>query len=168
MNVRRIETSEAELFHSFRLRGLRECPAAFGSTYEQEAAMPAEAVRGRFPCADENFVLGAFDDGGRLVGVAGFYRMEAVKARHKGVVWGMYVAPEARGRGVGGALLAELIERCRGLAGLEQLTLDVVVPNDAARSLYLRSGFRVLALEEEAMKHEGVYYSVEHMALRLP
>jgi len=31
-----------------------------------------------------------------LVGVAGFRVEDAVKLRHKGVLWGMYVRPEAR------------------------------------------------------------------------
>jgi GNAT superfamily N-acetyltransferase len=129
--------------------------------------MSADAVRSRFPCKEDNFVLGAFDERERLVGVAGFFRIEAVKARHKGVVWGMYVAPEARGRGVGKDLLEGLIERCMRLTELEQLNLDVVIPNDAARNLYLRSGFSIIVREEEAMKHNGVYYTVEHMVLRL-
>lgn len=167
MHLKQLQASEAELFHRFRLRGLRECPAAFGSTYDEEAALSAAAVRERFPCTAENFVLAAFDEQEQLIGVAGFFRLEALKVRHKGVVWGMYVAAEGRGGGIGQALLAGIIERCRSLAGLEQILLDVVLPNDAARQLYLRSGFRVAALEEAAMKHDGVYYAVEHMVLHL-
>jgi ribosomal protein S18 acetylase RimI-like enzyme len=79
----------------------------------------------------------------------------------------MYVAPESRGKGVGRALLSSLIERGKSLAGLEQLGLDVVTVNEAARGLYLSQGFEIYALEREAMKHDGEYYDVEHMVLRL-
>ena len=167
MRIRTLEPSDVGLFHSFRLRGLRENPEAFGSTFAEESVMPAEVRRGRFRCTDENFVLGAFDEESRLIGVAGFYRETHLKLRHKGFVWGMYVAPESRGGGVGRALLSSLVECVKSLPGLEQLCLDVVTVNGAARRLYLSQGFQVYALEREAMKQDGEYYDLEHMVLRL-
>jgi len=50
------------------------------------------------------------------------------------------VVPEVRGRGIGGALLNELIERCTGKYAA--LTLNVHQRNPAAH-LYRRKGFRV-------------------------
>jgi len=167
MRIRTLEPADLELFYSFRLRALRESPEAFGSTFAEESIMPAEARRSHFHCTDENFVLGAFGGDGRLIGVAGFYRAGQLKLRHKGFVWGMYVSPESRGRGAGGALLRAVVERAKSLRGLEQICLDVVTVNEAARSLYLSQGFQVYALEREAMKQDGEYYDVEHMALRL-
>ncbi len=167
MRIRTLEPSDVELFYSFRLRGLRENPEAFGSTFAEESVMPAEVRRSRFYCTDENFVLGAFREDGRLIGVAGFYRETHLKLRHKGFVWGMYVAPESRGGGVGRALLTSLIERVKSLPGLEQLGLDVVTVNEAARGLYLSQGFQIYALEREAMKQDDEYFDVEHMVLRL-
>ena len=167
MRIRALEPSDLELFYSFRLRGLRENPEAFGSTFAEESVMPAEVRRSHFHCTDENFVLGAFAEDSQLIGVAGFYRAAHLKLRHKGFVWGMYVSPESRGRGVGGALLSSIIERGKSLPGLEQIVLDVVTVNGAARAIYLSQGFRVYALERRAMKQDGVYYDVEHMVLRL-
>src|SRR5215204_744842 len=167
MRIRTFEPSDVELFYSFRLRGLRENPEAFGSTFAEESVMSAEERRSHFYCTDENFVLGAFGEGGQLIGVAGFYRGRHLKLRHKGFVWGMYVAPESRGGGVGRALLASVIERGKSLPGLEQICLDVVTVNEAARTLYLSQGFQIYALEMEAMKQDGEYYDVEHMVLRL-
>src|SRR5215213_7015563 len=117
MRIRTLEPSDVELFYSFRLRGLKENPEAFGSTYAEESVISAEVMRSRFPCTGENFVLGAFGEENRLIGVAGFYRDTHLKLRHKGVIWGMYVAPEARGGGVGRALLSALIERVKSLPG---------------------------------------------------
>jgi ribosomal protein S18 acetylase RimI-like enzyme len=167
MKIRKLEPSDVELFHSFRLRGLRENPEAFGSTFAEESNMSMEVRRSHFYCTEENFVLGAFGEESQLNGVAGFYRAAPLKLRHKGVVWGMYVAPESRGRGVGRALLSAIIERVKSLPGLEQIGLDVVTVNQAARGLYLSQGFQIYALEREAMKQDGEYYDVEHMVLRL-
>ena len=167
MRIKTLEPSDAELFYSFRLRGLSENPEAFGSTFAEESVMTAEQRRSRFHCTDENFVLGAVGKESQLMGVAGFYRETHLKLRHKGFVWGMYVAPESRGTGVGRALLSSLIKRGKSLPGLEQIGLDVVTVNQAARGLYLSQGFRIYALEREAMKQDGEYYDVEHMVLRL-
>ncbi|MBV9927559.1 MAG: GNAT family N-acetyltransferase [Acidobacteria bacterium] len=167
MQVREITALEVELLHSFRLRALTESPEAFGATYEEESRLPLEEVRSRFRRTDDEFVIGAFEDGGELIGVAGFFRQKLQKLRHKGAIYGMYVAPGARGRGVGKALLSRLIERSRAVAGLEQLTLGVVTVNEAARSLYRSQGFQTYALERGAMKQGGEYYDVEHMSLWL-
>jgi GNAT superfamily N-acetyltransferase len=102
----------------------------------------------------EGFVLGAaLDVAGALEGVAGCVRQTAVKERHKAMVWGMYVAPEMRGRGVGGRLLDALIARAATWEGLEQLTLTVVPVNERARCLCLRRGFVSYGVAPRALKH---------------
>ena len=54
--------------------------------------------------------------------------------------FGMCVAPDHRGRGVGGALVAAAVEAARRL-GAHKLTLQVWPHNGAARRLYRRFGF---------------------------
>ncbi|MEM9797382.1 MAG: GNAT family N-acetyltransferase [Pseudomonadota bacterium] len=54
---------------------------------------------------------------------------------------GICVAPEARGRGLGTALLRAVRERARA-DGLRRVRLDVVDSNPRARALYEREGFR--------------------------
>ena len=167
MQIRPLEPSEAELFHTFRLQGLRESPEAFSSTYEEESALSPEMVRSRFSCTDEQFVLGAFDNGGELIGVGGFYREKKIKLLHRGSIWGMYVTPEKRSQGAGRALVLAIIERCRNLAGMEQIVLDVIAGRDAARNLYLSQGFQSCSLVQRVLKHNGEYYDVEQMVLYL-
>ena len=167
MLVRALEHSEAEIFHELRLRGLREDPAPFAATYDEDAALSLEAVRNRFPVEADRFVLGAFDAAARLVGVVGFSREQRSKLHHWGVVWGMYVAPEARGQGVGRDLMAELVSRCRRIDGLEQIVLEVATAAEPARRLYAALGFEVYGARREAMKAGDEYYDVELMVLRL-
>jgi ribosomal protein S18 acetylase RimI-like enzyme len=63
--------------------------------------------------------------------VAGFLAVDG-----EGFVAGLYLAPEARGRGVGRALLAEAkVRRPEGL------TLWAFVANQGARRFYAREGF---------------------------
>ena len=167
--IRPLGAADAAAFQALRLRGLRESPAAFGSTYEEEAGVPLDEVAARLARGAEgdDVVFGAFGNGGVLVGVAGLRRDSHRKARHRARVWGMYVAPEARGRRLGRALLESLIAHARTLAGVERLTLSVVPDNLAARSLYLRLGFVTYGLEPQAYCLDDTYWDSEHMALVL-
>lgn len=56
---------------------------------------------------------------------------------------GLFVAPEARGRGVGTALLNEVAREARR-RGFSQVRLDVVDTNPRAKALYRQQGFEEL------------------------
>jgi ribosomal protein S18 acetylase RimI-like enzyme len=62
------------------------------------------------------------------------------QGRQTAHVTDIYVRPEARGRGIGRALMAELVEPARE-AGLGHVSLEVLVRNIDARRLYERLGF---------------------------
>ena len=53
----------------------------------------------------------------------------------------MWVAPEARRKGVGGALVDAVIEWARS-AGVKRLLLDVADNNAPAIALYIQKGFQ--------------------------
>ena len=170
MVIRILTPDDAAAYQALRLLGLRESPEAFGSTYAGEVDTPLEQIaellaRG----ADGNdVVFGAFDgDGGPLVGLAGLRRGTSLKTRHRAGVWGMYVAPEARGRGAGRALMSALIAHARTLHGLERLTLGVVTTNQAARALYHACGFVTYGIEPQAYLFEGEHWDSELMSLAL-
>lgn len=62
------------------------------------------------------------------------------RGRQTAHVTDIYVRPEARGRGIGRALLAELVEPARA-TGLGHVSLEVLMRNADARRLYERLGF---------------------------
>jgi ribosomal protein S18 acetylase RimI-like enzyme len=168
VEIRLVTADAAAEFRALRLRGLRENPEAFGSTFADEVDRPVEATAARLADSAGGFVLGAaLSAGGALVGVVGCYREAGRKRRHVAVVWGMFVAPESRGRGAGRALLAEAVRRSGAWPGVEHLTLTVVPENTAARALYVAHGFRPFGLEPRAMRDEARYYDLEHLWLPL-
>jgi predicted enzyme related to lactoylglutathione lyase len=73
--------------------------------------------------------------------VAGLARETMTKLSHKAVLWGMYVAPEWRRRGVAQALVAHMLERAAAEPGLRQVTLGVHAQNEPALALYRSLGF---------------------------
>ena len=170
LNIRALTEDDAGDFQRLRLRALEEHPDAFGSSYEAESALSLETVAARMRRTAESphaFTLGAYRDG-KLVGMVGFYRDSlSAKVRHKGHVWGMYVAAERQGEGVGRALMRELIARAERVPGLEQVHLDVVSRNEVARSLYASLGFETYGVEPNALVVDGEGFDEEMMVLRL-
>jgi ribosomal protein S18 acetylase RimI-like enzyme len=168
MQIRRLVAADAHSYWETRNRGLKECPDAFTSSYEEGVAIPPETLAKRFGSAGlDDFVLGAFAANGDLAGHAGFQRELRMKNRHKGTLIGMYTIPEFRGQRVGHLLLEQLIAEVRAIHGLEQLNLTVTHSNEAARSLYFRAGFVSFGIEKNALKSSGRYYDKEHMVLVL-
>ncbi|NTX07977.1 MULTISPECIES: GNAT family N-acetyltransferase [unclassified Myxococcus] len=164
--IRPVFPDEVEAFRAMRLRSLTEHPEAFGSSFEEESQFALEVFRGRLESTDSQRVLGAYD-GTRLVAVVGVRREPRLKSAHKAFVWGMYVAEEARSRGVGRRLLVAILAEGRKLPGVEQLLLAVVSGNAAAHALYRSVGFQTYGVEPRALKIGGAYVDEELMVLTL-
>lgn len=152
IEIRLLSEADAQIFRDLRLRALREEPTAFTTSAEEFSRRPLDKIAARFRSdPTEEFMLGAFD-GEQLVGMVGFYREGALKQRHRGNAISMYVVPDARGRGLGRALMLEVIRRAQTIAGLEQLLLGVMVTQTAARKLYESLGFVVYGHEPRATR----------------
>ncbi|MFZ5550542.1 MAG: GNAT family N-acetyltransferase [Pseudomonadota bacterium] len=153
--IRRLDAADAGAFRALRMRGLVECPLAFAASPEDEAGEPDEAVGARLADRAAGAVYGAFTDDGRLAGVVGLGRERMRKLAHKAVLWGMYVAPEARRRGVAQALVKHLLAEAAMTPGLRQVTLGVHTGNRAARALYESFGFVAWGTEPAAAWVDG-------------
>jgi RimJ/RimL family protein N-acetyltransferase len=159
IEIRRLGSTDAAAYRELRLAALKDSPEAFGSTFERESAEPLAWFRGRLGKAP---VFGAFRSS-ELVGTAGFVRREGEKEKHKGLLWGMYVRPDARSAGIGRQLIEAVIDYARRY--VELIQLSVVSDNERARRLYAGLGFVEYGVEKNSLKQRGHYYDEILMAL---
>ncbi len=132
--VRETVDDDWQELRDIRLEALRNAPESFGSSYEREIVRPEAHWRDRI--ARGGTFLAFIPEVSAPAGLAGGYRedpdtMELVS---------MYVRPQARGRGVGEALVAA-VARWAEAQGAKSLHLWVTETNAPARLLYERLGF---------------------------
>jgi RimJ/RimL family protein N-acetyltransferase len=168
ITIRELSPADAEEFWTLRLKGLKEEPRAFTASYEEAAGESLAAVAKRLESSDNGFLLGSFDNG-KLIGVTGFYRYhDGLKVKHKGVIWGVYLLPEYRGKGIARKLLLEVIEKCKKVPGIELLHLGVDPSNKAVVKLYESVGFTKWGTELHALKIGEQYVDEDQMVLWMP
>ena len=100
--------------------------------------------------------------------VVGVQRESMRKLAHKSFIWGVYVAPESRGHGVGEKLLSHVLAHAATALGTTQVNLGVNTKNSAAVALYKKLGFVEYGLERGYLLVGGVledeYQMVCHVA----
>lgn len=134
MRVRDVEPHEWARWRAFRLRALATDPPAFGATLAEEEAQP-EAWWIERATPGPHGARFVAEDADAWLGTAGVAMKD-----HGPELLGMWVAPEARGRGVGALLLRAAEERARA-TGARRLTLWVNTENAYALALYHREGY---------------------------
>jgi phosphinothricin acetyltransferase len=77
----------------------------------------------------------------------------------------VYVADHAQGRGIGRALLEELVTRSER-DGIWTIQTGIFPENEASIELHKRCGFRVVGVRERIGKHHGVWRDVVFMERR--
>jgi ribosomal protein S18 acetylase RimI-like enzyme len=140
-HIRRVRATETAELRTLRLLALADAPDAFAISLAEERRAPAEhwvawARRGARGRMSVTYVA---LDAESWCGMAGGFLVRDGPRAHA-VVFGVWVDPLWRGRGIGRHLLDTVVEwaQARGAAHVE---LWVTEHNRAARALYTRAGF---------------------------
>lgn len=119
---------------SIRLRALLDAPEAFGTTYGQSIEWPDRKWMDQL---DELHSLVWVEDGEDLGMVRGVQSSDDPDVAY---LLSMWVDPVARGRGIGAALVNDLLAWA-GSLGYTKVLLDVGRENPRAQALYRSCGF---------------------------
>ena len=140
VTIRRVRTDDGPLLRRVRLRALATDPASFGSTLAREETFGDEVWNERATAA------AAGGDWATLLALRGEEPVGLVTGARDETdprtfhVFSMWVAPEARGEGLGRRLLDRLEEWMRASGGTVA-RLSVTDQAESARRLYERAGY---------------------------
>lgn len=162
VEIVRLPITEWQSYKSLRLRALKEDPQAFGSSYEKEIQHPDEKWQSRL--ADNELLVFAKMNG-LVVGMMGAFQTDSDKISNSATVYGVYVSSEARGKGISGKLIEELLNLLKG-NDIATANLTVNKDQQAAVGLYKKYGFWVTG-EEESIMGDGLKHTELLMAKKL-
>ncbi|WP_322011302.1 GNAT family N-acetyltransferase [Paraburkholderia sp. J12] len=160
--IRALAAADADRFKALRLLAIETSPTAVWPTREEEASRSIDEVAARIRTTSNQSVFGAFA-GEALVGIAGVRREPFAQVRHKATIWGVFVDPSHRRKGIAQDLLAAAAGHADEQWGSAQLMLCVNAENAAAKGLYASLGFRTFGVEPRAICVDGRFYDEEHM-----
>jgi GNAT superfamily N-acetyltransferase len=137
---------------AIRLEALENHPTAFSADIERDRqtdwAARLQNTQGAIFIAYE---------GSHPAGMTGIQPGSSSKTRHSAFIWGVYVRPASRRKGIAKALLEAALEWGKG-HGIVIVRLGVVSGNQAALDLYTRMGFQPYGNEPQALLVDGRSY----------
>lgn len=157
--IRYLSSRDLDDFIRIRADSLKIDPLSFGGSSDQET----DTKKARYNLDldnSENFVLGYYYSQ-EICGMIGFVRNTGMKTRHSGRIWGFFVYPDYRGRGMGWQLLTECIDRIRQIPAVEVVKLGVTNKAPAALRLYEKLGFQPYGRDTMAYRTDENNYVEE-------
>jgi RimJ/RimL family protein N-acetyltransferase len=152
ITISRLNADRWQDYRDLRLEALKNEPLAFSSSYEEEQLIVETGWRTRI----ENALFAI--DNGKLVGIVGFFRNNRIKTNHVGEIFGVYVRPAYRDKGIGKQLITAIIEEIKKTEGIEKIKIGVNPTQKAAAHIYRKFGFKKVGLLKKDMQVNGKFY----------
>jgi ribosomal protein S18 acetylase RimI-like enzyme len=136
VELHQVTPDDWESYREIRLEMLLDSPDAYWFTHDEAAGFTEAKWR-------ENVGRGWLVSariGADAVGSAGLGTQAEPGQPDRAVLWGMYVTPRVRGRGVGERLVRAVLDEA-SRRGVSEVFLEVTSGNDRALELYERCGF---------------------------
>ena len=140
-----------------RLEALKTDPAAFGSSYEEEVDRPEDEWVSRMK--NTLFAL----SGEKPVGMISRVFNDRIKTAHVAAIYGFYVTPKSRGRGIGKLLFARALQDIQGNRKIIKVQLSVNPKFRAALGIYRSFGFEAAGTAKNELRVGSRYYDMLNM-----
>ena len=152
--IRKLAPSRWKDYKRLRLEALKESPLAFGSAFEEEAALGVAEWKKRMK--NTYFAMA----GETPVGMVVCSFNKEVKFRHIAEIYSFYVRAGCRGKGIGNALLNHALRLAKNNSRITKVRLYVNDRQRAAVRMYERAGFAVVGRLEREMKVGSRFYAM--------
>ena len=162
--IRKLEASDAEAFAGLRRAVTEHNAIPMGLTLAEELGRPLQGFRDQLSYPAPNAAFGAFRKKKLIGSAAVAWPNKFQSSRHKTHLWGVFVSPAERRKGVGRSIVSAAIGHAFA-NGASRVNLQVFVPNPEAIALYQSLGFVEYGREPEAVCLDGVYFDGLHMSL---
>ncbi len=131
-------------YKEIRIKSIKTNPEAFSTSLEAVLADPDEKWQtfiNKSLANDGEVMFFAVDDDNKPIGIVGAFWDSKPKVKHVAHIFGVFVDPEHRGKGVGSNLFSQLLSELKANPELKKASLEVVVSEIAAINLYKKHGF---------------------------
>ena len=136
IHLHQVAPDDWESHRAIRLEMLLDAPDAFWFTHADEVGLTEAGWRAQ---VERGWLVQA-REGDVVLGSAGLGTHWEPGRESTATLFGMYVTPRARGRGIGERLVRAVLDEAR-LRGAGEVVLEVANTNAAAIALYERCGF---------------------------
>ncbi|MCB1537708.1 MAG: GNAT family N-acetyltransferase [Rhodospirillales bacterium] len=166
---RLFKPEEWGILRDIRLSALKDTPQFFGSNFAREKDMPE--VYWRETAHSENCVTAGLFDGTQVMGIMGIATMKADASGESAVLWGTYISPAWRGRGLAKKLYGVLLAYAAARADWKHVYISHHESNAASRRATLSQGFVYSHNGNTARAYDGVrdvemFYTLELATIR--
>lgn len=143
LTIEKLPLAHWEEYKAIRLLALKTDQQAFGEPYSRPSEWLDEKWQERLKTAIEkktSSMLFARVDG-KLAGMIGWYRSEEDLLNHTANIWGVFVKPEHRGRGIAKSLMETILKELDAIEDIKMVILEVNSDQESAQKLYEKFGF---------------------------
>ncbi|HYB03956.1 MAG TPA: GNAT family N-acetyltransferase [Nitrososphaerales archaeon] len=152
LEITRLPPERWKEARDLRLTALKTEPTAFGSSYEEEVNFSEAEWRRR----TANALFAMLDN--RPVGTITYLINERAKTKHIAQIFGVYVDPKFRGRGLGRKMLEKAIDLIVENKDIVKVRLTVNAKRSAAITLYKSLGFVIIGELKKELRVAGEFY----------
>ena len=139
ISVRQLTEADWRIFSEIRLKALLSDPAAFGSNYALESKFSEAEWRRRLR-GDDSAVFMIFDDE-TPIGITGVAVDRDDPAKKTAFLWGSWLEPEFRRRGLSNLLYKTRIDWAKNHPGIERIVVSHRASNAASKHANQKHGF---------------------------
>ncbi|MFT3685801.1 MAG: GNAT family protein [Phycisphaerales bacterium] len=169
--VRLLTPADAHAYTNIRREMLADSPWAFSRTPSDDPGCNPEGLAESLSKTSGFAIAAGVDAAGRLVGVAGVSRNDSPKLSHRAILWGVYVSPTYRGRGLSREVVSAAVDAAFSwpMDGSGEpfsiVNLSVSEFATTARALYQSLGFVAWGTQPDALRTGGRSYAETHMQI---